>query len=131
MEGKGNKKVCLQFFYLRSEVGQGVVKTEKWREAVTNTKSAVGKAQGKEEKMLERVKSTRSQLQSSFVPAFSVPISACLKDGSVQKAQSLQKHLDLDRCPWAALLRQTLADMLRMETDTILVFQPQVNHGKT
>lgn len=80
----------MQFFYLKSEVGQGVVKTEKWRETVTNTKSSVGKAQGKEEKMLERVKSTRSQLQSSFVPAFSVPISACLKDGSVQKVQSLQ-----------------------------------------
>ncbi len=58
--------------------------------AATNTKSSVGKARGKEEKMLERVKSTRSQLQSSFAPALSVPISACLKDGSVQKVQSLQ-----------------------------------------
>lgn len=80
----------MQFFYLRSEVGRGAVKTEKWREAATNTKSSVGKAWGKEEKMLERVKSTRSQLQSSFAPALSVPISACLKDGSVQKVQSLQ-----------------------------------------
>lgn len=48
----------MQFFYLRSEVGRGAVKTEEWREAATNTKSSVGKAQGKEEKMLERVKST-------------------------------------------------------------------------
>lgn len=45
----------------------------------------MGKAHGKGETMLERFKSSRSQLLSSFVPAHSVPISACLKDGSVKK----------------------------------------------
>lgn len=50
----------------------------------------MGKAHGKEETVLETVKSTRSQLLSSFFPTHSVPISACLKDGSVQKVQSLQ-----------------------------------------
>lgn len=50
----------------------------------------MGKAHKKEEKVLERVRSTRSQLLSSFVPTRFVPTSACLKDGSVQKAQSLQ-----------------------------------------
>lgn len=53
-------------------------------------RAAMGKAHRKEETVLERVRSTRSELLSSFVPTHSVPISACLKDGCVQKAQSLQ-----------------------------------------
>lgn len=75
------EKVHLQFFYPWCEAGQSIDKIEKPREAATNTKSC----NGKEETVLERVKSSRSQLLSSFVPAHFVPISECLKDGSVKK----------------------------------------------
>lgn len=42
VEGKRNQKVCLQFFYLRCEAGQGVGKAEKSKGAAINTKSCCG-----------------------------------------------------------------------------------------
>lgn len=44
VEGGRNQKVCLQFFYLRCEAGQGVGKAEKSREAAINTKSCCGES---------------------------------------------------------------------------------------
>lgn len=72
---------------------------------IRTQRAATGRAHAREEMALERMKSTRSQLLSSFASTHSVPTSACLKDGTMQKVQSLQQRLDLDRCPCAALLR--------------------------